>query len=185
MNSEGITLRQGWRAAAAGAAVASLVTWWLIDTVEVWPWLSPRLALGGLALYFISLAIGFRHGVGFAAVPLLTAAAFSEEVAVAIDWGRPLIIGCMWYVATELAWESITRRAGIDAAPAVARQRQREVATVVIVTIVLGLGAAAVATLAPARTLLLRAVVIVLVAAALGAALTRLNRAAEPARSNA
>jgi hypothetical protein len=183
MSGEGLTVRPGWPAAVAGVVVAAATSLWLIRTGETWLWLSPRLVLAGLALYVLSVGMGLQRGIGCAAVPVLTAAVFSEDVTGGIDWGRPLIIGCMWYVASELGWESI-ERSDIVASRAVGSQRQREVATVVIVTIAIGLLAAGAATFAPTRTLLLRAFAVVAVVAALGAALNRLNRQAEPTEAH-
>jgi hypothetical protein len=179
MSGEGLTVRPGWPAAVAGVVVAAATSLWLIRTGETWLWLSPRLVLAGLALYVLSVGMGLQRGIGCAAVPVLTAAVFSEDVTGGIDWGRPLIIGCMWYVASELGWESI-ERSDIVASRAVGSQRQREVATVVIVTIVIGLLAAGAATFAPTR----RAFAVVAVVAALGAALNRLNRQAEPTEAH-
>ncbi len=176
MNLRERVLRPGWPAAAAGASIATGAALWLISTSEALLWLTSRMTLGGLALYGVGLVFGSERLVAVAAVPVLFSAVLSVEVDTGIDLGRALIIGCLWYVSTELAWESIGWRSDTVHAPAIATQRTQEVATVVIVTIAIGLAAVGLASVAPSRTLLLRALAVGAVVAGLGIALYQLNR---------
>jgi hypothetical protein len=123
--------------------------------------------------------------VAAAAAPMLIAAVSGVEPAVGLPWGRALAIGCLWFVSLECGWGSIEYRQGGLIAGPVARQRGREVATVVLVAAVVGGAAMGLASVAPTRTLLVRAVGAALIVAALAVALQQVRSStAEGSRSS-
>lgn len=168
-------LRPGWPAAVAGALLATGAALWLTSTAETTLWFTYRATVAGLVLFGLGLVFGSERLVGLAAIPVLTAAVLSTPDT-DIDLGRALIIGCLWYISTELAWESIGWRSDTILTLAITTQRIREVATVVIIAIVIGLAGIGLATQAPSRTLLLRAFAVASVVIALAVALVQLNR---------
>lgn len=173
--SRSIALQPGWQPGAAGLAVASICTVVVARAGSAIPWLEIRAPLAGLVFLAAGLLIGSERLVGFASLPMLAGALLSVEPIDGPAWGRSLIVGCLWYVALELAWASVERRDGVERAEAIGRQRRREVSQVVIVAIAVGLGSALLATVAPARSLFVRGVVIAGFLAALIAAADRLT----------
>ena len=56
------------------------------------------------------------------------------------EWVRSMIVGCLWYVALELAWDSIERRNGVARSSALELRRTNEVAVVVVVALAVSVG---------------------------------------------
>lgn len=166
-----VALRQGWVAAVGAVTLGALTAFIVAGTESDYPWLVSRIALVGLALLAMGTAIGSEHAVGLASAPMLGAAVLGATAGGDTAWGRSMMIGCIWYVASELAWASIEQRDGTRRSAAVSNRRLQEVATVVIVGLGVGLAGAAASSLAPERTLVVRALVI-------GAALIALAGAA-------
>lgn len=183
MSREALSLRPGWPAALLALAVGVGTAVWSAVTADALLWLSYRATIAGLLFFGLGLIVGSERLVGFAAAPILAVAVFGTDGSPEIDLGRSLIIGCGWYIATELAWESIAWRSDAVRSRAIAAQRTREVATVLIVAIVVGLTAIGLTSLAPSRTLLLRAFAVGSVVASLAVAMVQLNRtrSSEPA----
>ena len=159
-------------AAAAGLAAATA-------TAIVAPAEHPRLAasLVGLGLVTLALAVVARSErfTALASAPILGAAVvhtqFADE-AVAL-WA--LGVGCGWYVTSELAWESIGRRAACRFEAITVRHRAQEIVTVVAVSLLVATITLAASNLAPSRTVLGEALVIVVVLAGGATAVRRLT----------
>lgn len=136
----------------------------------------PRLAvaLGVIGLFTLvgGLAVSSPAVVGTATVPVLGGAVL--EAATVDDPAaiRLLVLGCAWYVVSEIAWEAIERRAAGVVTPAYVRRRLQEVATVVAATVAFTTLGLVGAEWGPTRTVLLQVVVVLLVVGGL-IALTR------------
>ncbi len=166
-----IELRAGWRAAAGAFGVASLTAAVVSTADGELGWLAVRGAVIALVAFTAGLVGGSQRLAGLASLPMLLGALVGPDQANGPPWGRSLIVGCLWYVALELAWASMEQRRDVDRTEAVGRQRRREVAQVVMVAILVGAGGSLLASVAPTRTLALQAAVIAaFVAAMVGAA---------------
>ena len=123
--------------AQAGGAVttattsALLVIGWATDHRDV----AGRLALAGLILFGLTLALGSARLVGLATLPMLGAALVAADGRASIG---SIVVGCLWYVTLELAWDSIERRDGGERTAAYAHRRVFEVTTVVTLTLAVG-----------------------------------------------
>ena len=115
--------------------------------------------------------VGSRTAVGLATPPALGAALVAMQQSTGHAWGRTLLVGLLWYLASEAAWASVSARDAVDRHPGVGRQRLGEVATVVAVSAGVAAVGASLAAVAPARTAVVKglAVAAVLVALALAA----------------
>lgn len=133
------------------------------------------LVAGGLLMLGFSIGTRSERVAALAVVPVLSAAVVHIRLAdesVAL-WA--LGVGCGWYLATELAWESISRQVDCRFEPAVTRRRAEEIVSVVAIALVAATTALAASSLAPRRTVLLEAVLIVLVLAGGSSAVRRLT----------
>ena len=83
-----------------------------------------RLAITGVVLFAIALVVGSPRFVGLATVPVLGGALIASALGAEPAWLRSIVLGCVWYVAVELAWEAIERR---DGAQTLDRLRQSPV----------------------------------------------------------
>ena len=171
-----LVLRAGWVPATAALVLASVTTLTIIVTATDFEWLTSRLAVGGLIVFVIGTAAGSERVVGAATAPLLGSALLGATAADQVAWGRSMVIGCVWYVAVELAWASIERRDGSQRSAAVTVRRLQEVATVVVVALIVSLVGLAGSMLAPERTLVIQMAAIAAVLAALVVAVRHLVR---------
>ena len=73
-----------------------------------------RLAITGVVLFAIALVVGSPRFVGLATVPVLVGALIASALAAEPAWLRSIVLGSVWYVAVELAWEAIERRDGAE-----------------------------------------------------------------------
>lgn len=189
MSGPRLAVRPGWRPALA-AAVLSVVTALAAvgDSLgaglrtgagPLW-WLAPSAVAGAVALLLAGLSIGSDRLVGIASLPMLVGAGERLDSIDQALSGRPLIVGCLWFVTLELAWASIERRDDVARPPAVDRQRVYEVALVVVVTVVVGVVAILVVPLAPPRTLLVRGMILALVLVLMAEVVRRLRLPADP-----
>lgn len=155
----------GWRNALLALALAALTAVLIANLSVTAGWLATRLAVGGVLILGFALLVGSTSFVGLATVPILAGATVGLDRPEGHAWGQTLVLGLLWYVATELAWGSIEQRDATVRSPAVDQLRIREVATVVAVTVVVGSAAAGLAALAPVRTVVVRILAIVAVLA--------------------
>jgi hypothetical protein len=146
--------------AALTGAVITVSTW--ADRVA-----GGRLALVGVALFAAGLALGRPRLVGVASLPVLGGALVAVAGGAETNWVGAIVLGGLWYLAVELAWEAIERRDGAERTSAYDAQRIDEITTVVALSCLITAAGALLSFLAPVRTV----VVVGLVAAGLMAAL--------------
>jgi len=170
-----VLLSSGWLQAiaalvlaAATAAVVAVSAW---SDAEV----AARLAIAGVALFAMALEIGSARVVGASTVLVLGGALFASGAAGDPAWVRSMVLGLLWYVAVELAWDAIERRDRSERSSAYNHRRAYEVATVVVVALVVTAIGFAGSTLAPARTLFAQGVIVVGVFVALAFAIRHIT----------
>ena len=127
-----------------------------------------RLAMVGVVAFVIALAVGSARAVGLATVPVLGSALIATSGADDPDWVRSIVVGCLWYVAVELAWDSIERRDGGERTSALVHRRVHEVATVVTLSLIVTISGFLASGVAPPRTLLTQGPIVVGLLAAIG-----------------
>jgi hypothetical protein len=174
------TAAPGMATTAAALVMVSVTASTVALTADSMTWLAIRAAAIGLVLAAAGVMIGSSGLIGVATFPILSGALAGLDSGDGQGWGRSLIIGCLWYVSAELAWSAIERRAETEWAPAITWQRSREVATVVIIAVTVGLGAAGLASMAPSRTLFVRAVLAAAVLVSLAGALRQVVTTGTP-----
>lgn len=155
--------RNGLWSSVAAVAVAAVATLVLVATATEGLTLVRSLAIVAVAAHVASIVFGAARLVGASMVPMVGAIAVESGMGSEPSWIRSLVLGCLWFVACELAWEAIDRRRGFHYAPAAVAQRVQEVATVVGATLAIGALAAAAVSLAPARSVPLQAAVLAMV----------------------
>ncbi len=111
-----------------------------------------RMAIVGIALLALALVIGSPRLAGLATLPALGAALFASAHTTDTAWIRSIVLGLLWYVAVELAWDAIAHRDGVARPRALVNRRIEEVTTIVISTIALGMTGLLLAGAAPMRT---------------------------------
>lgn len=167
------------RAPGVAPGVAAIVMGGATSTAIALPAEYPRLAayLAGAGLLALALGVVGRSErlTAWACVPVLSAAV--GHILLSDDAGAlwALGVGCGWYLAMELAWESISRRAACRFEPETQRDRTRELLSVIAVSSVLATVALWASTTAPTRTVPTEALVTVGVLFALGATVRRLT----------
>ncbi|MEM9565975.1 MAG: hypothetical protein AAGA93_25365 [Actinomycetota bacterium] len=171
-----VGVREGWSLAAValvtGLAATVLTTQWSVTA----GWLATRLAIGGALALAFGLLAGSNGLIGLAALPALAGPTIGLDRPEGHAWGQVLLIGLLWYLATELAWASVDTRGDTRRSPAVNRLRIREVATVVAVAVAVGVAGTLLASAAPVRTAVVRALAVAAILAgvvALGRSLGR------------
>ena len=161
--------------AAATASMIVVPTW----TDEV---IAARLAILGLTLIVVALALGSNRLIGLASIPMLGSAAIASAVADDPDWIRTIAVGCLWYVAVELAWDSVEQREDGARGRSLDRRRINELATVVTVALVIAIVGASASGFSRPRTLLVQAPIVLSLFVAIGAATALLARSAPEGR---
>ena len=137
-----------------------------------------QFSMVAMVLFVVGVLAGSERGVAVASLPFLAGAALALDDPDE-DWSRALVVGLLWYVASELAWASIETRDDVDRSPAIGRRRTREVATIVVTAAGIGLAAIVLAQAAPTRTLVVKGAVVIAMVVGLAAA----ARALVPERS--
>lgn len=136
-----------------------------------------QLAIIGVVVVATALAIGSARMIGAATLPILGAALIASATGEEPAWARSIVLGILWYVAAELAWEAIERRDGVNRSGAFDDRRIDEVATVAALSLVITAAGFIASALAPRRTVFTVGLVIIGLLTALILA-TRLLRAA-------
>lgn len=147
-----------WSLAAVGLAVATAVATRLTATealVAVTP-----LVVTGVVLLAVLLFVGSSRWVGVASLPIVGSIVLEAGFADEPSWIRSIVLGCLWYLTLECAWEAIERRDGARWTSAAQRHRVQEVLAVVSISLGVGLVAAAATALAPLRSVLVQALAI-------------------------
>lgn len=111
-----------------------------------------RLAIASILFFAIALMLGSRGMVGATTVPILASALFSTAGLDETAWIRAAAVGVLWFVAAELAWDSIERRDGLRRTRAYTSKRVDETTTVVLVSLGVSGAVFLLADRAPLRT---------------------------------
>jgi hypothetical protein len=168
-----LTWHQGTPQAVGALTAATAVAWVTAVAAQNEIQLSGRLGILGAIVFAIGVVAGSSRLVAMATAPVLGAALSVSAAADDPAWTRSILIGCLWYVAVELAWDAIERRSDIDRIGSPGRVRIHEVATVLSLSIAVTTVASLLANNAPERTLALQGALIVSMLAALGLAINR------------
>ena len=156
-----IVLREG-RLQTAAALVVALA---IVGVVAVPSWAESqtagRMAIFGFGLFAFALAVGSARLVGIATLPIFAAALIASAGADDPVWVRSIVLGVLWYLAAELAWEGIERRDGATRSSAFNDRRIDEATTVLVLTLAVTTAAFLTSFLTPVRTVLAVGLVIV------------------------
>ena len=154
-------LREG-RLQTAAALVVALA---IVGVVAVPSWTESqtagRMAMFGFALFAVALAIGSARLVGIATLPILAAALVASAGADDPAWVRSIVLGVLWYLAAELAWEGIERRDGARRSSAFNDRRIDEATTVLVLSLAVTTAAFLSSFVTPVRTVVAVGVVVV------------------------
>lgn len=159
-------LAQGFTSILAAAAV--------IATISASSWsdpIAPRLSILSFAIFCVALTVGSSRIVGLTSLGVLGSALIASALAETSTWVESIFIGCLWYVAVELAWDSIDRRDGAVRSVAYNLRRVQELSSVVVICLGVTWIAFALTALGPSRTLVGRGVLLLLALAALAVAI--------------
>lgn len=163
-----------------GAALALAMVVAVVIATPTWPesQTAGRLAIVGVALLAVALVVGSGRLVGLTTLPMLGAALVASQAAENPAWVRSIMVGILWYVTAELAWDAIERRDGVRRTKAFRDRRIDETTTVVLVTLgAAGLGLLA-SSQAPVRTAFALGPILVGLLLALGMTTRHLRRTA-------
>ena len=147
------------------AVIAAVITSQAAVDLE---WLVIRLEVAAVALLVFGIGLRSERIVAFAAAPALIGLVVGATGSTEIAWGRALIVGCLWFLATEAALSAIEWSGRLQVSASVAQRRLLDVATVVLVGAGVGVVGLGVASWAPERSIAAR---IVVLAGVLGALL--------------
>ena len=127
-----IVLREGRLQTAAALVVALAIVG--VVAVPSWAESQPagRMAIVGFGLFAFALAVGSARLVGVATLPIFAAALIASAGADDPVWVRSIVLGVLWYLAAELAWEGIERRDGATRSSAFNDRRIDEATTVLV-----------------------------------------------------
>lgn len=167
MERRGVVLREGGRQTVAALGLAGVTAGVVAASSWAQSEIAGRLAIVGVALFAIALVLGSPRLVGLATLPVLGGALIASAAAAEPAWVRSIVLGCLWYVAAELAWDAIERRDGTERSSALDNRRTYEVATVVMLSLTITTVGFLVSFLAPARTMLVVGLVVLGLLAAL------------------
>ena len=170
-----IVLRDG-RPQTAAALVVALA---IVGLVAVPTWTESqaagRMVILGFGLFALAVAVGSARLVGVATLPIFAAALIASTGANDPAWVRSIVLGVLWYLAAELAWEGIERRDGATRSSAFNERRIDEATTVIVLSLVVTTTAFLTSFLTPVRTVLAVGLVIVGLITALNLANRRLS----------
>lgn len=171
-----VKLRGGWPQSAgallismAVAGVIAVPTWSQSQTAG-------RLAIGGVVLFAIALILGSGRLVAVTSVLILGAALGSLLGQENPAWIRGMVVGVLWYVAAELAWDGFERRDGIRRTSSYNARLIDEKSKVVVVSLLVSGLAIAISGAAPVRTILILAIVMIGIATALATTAGKVRR---------
>lgn len=150
---------------AAATVIGSILTSSWSDPI------APRLSILSFAIFCVALALGSSRIVGLTSFGVLGSALIASALSESSTWIESIFIGCLWYVAVELAWDSIDRRDGAVRSVSYNMRRVQELSSVVVVCLGVAWIAFAATELGPSRTLVGRGVFLVLALAGLWVAL--------------
>lgn len=172
-----MALRPGGMQALAALIMAAVVAAVIALSAPADTPVAGRLAIVGVGVVAVALGIGSARMVGFATLPVLAGALLASAAVDGIAWVQSIVLGCLWYIAVELAWDSIERRDGAQRSPALNQRRVHEVVTVVTVSLAVTIPGFVASDLAPQRTLLVQAPLVVGLLTAMVLAIRQLTTA--------
>jgi hypothetical protein len=143
-------LLQGVTALAMAGATATLIAISAGSRADY----AGRLAAGAVVIFALGLVLGSARTIGLTTLPMLGAALAAPATAGSPMWLRSMIIGILWYIASELAWDAIERRDGAKRSATLDFRRAFEVSTVATVALAITAAGFVASNLAPTRTLL-------------------------------
>ncbi len=158
-------------------AVAAVVT----GTISAASWddpIAPRLALVSFVIFVGALALGSSRIVGLSSCGVLGSALIASAMVQESTWVESVFVGCAWYVAVELAWDSVERRDDALRSGQFNIRRVQEVSSIVAICLVLAAIAFAATALGPSRTLASRAMFILIAISGLAAAIGHISATA-------
>ena len=160
-------LREGWQQAMA--AILLLIAAAVVIAVSTWSQsqTAGRLAAAGVVLFVIALLLGSGRLVAITSLPVLIAGLITLVGQENPAWIRGMVVGLLWYVAAELAWDAIERRDGVRRTVAHNHRRTDEVSKVVLMSLSVSAVAILISGTAPVRSMLVLATVLVALAASL------------------
>ena len=168
-------LRDGRLQTAASLVIALAI----VGIVAVPSWTESqtagRMAIFGFGLFAFALAVGSARVVGIATLPIFAAALIASAGADEPAWVRSIVLGVLWYLAAELAWDGIERRDGVRRSSAFNDRRIDEATTVLVLSLAVATVAFLTSFLAPVRTVLAVGLVLVGLITALNLANRRLS----------
>ena len=173
-----IRLRPGRGPAIGAIATAAGASGLLMAASPLSTEIGGRLALAGLCVFALSLAVGSPRAVGLSTLVMLGATLASTTSTDRV-WLVSAAVGTAWYIAVELAWHSIDRRTWVWADTVAVRRRIGDVATVAFVAALMSGVGLALAGAAPDRTVWVQALMLVAVLAALTVWTRTVRRAPE------
>lgn len=184
MNALAPMMRLGRVQALVAIVAAGAAGWVTVATTTRFTDSAARFVVIGLVVFAVAVAGGSRFAVGGAILIALIGAVIEIGTVSSQRWERSLIIACLWYVAAELAWDSMERRDARVRSLAVAVDRVREIGTVMVTSLVVTIGAVSLVGAAPPRSLVVLVATVVGLAIALISATRRLSAtgAASPDR---
>lgn len=171
-------LRAGWVQTVAALVLAAVTATLIAVSTSSLSGVAGRLAIASVVVFAVATLLGSARVVGLTTVPVLGAALMASATTEEPAWVRSMVLGCIWYVAVELAWDSIERRDGGHRSSALDHRRAFEVATVVVISLAVTSAGFAASTLAPQRTLFAQAAMVLVVLAALGFAIRHVDATA-------
>ena len=140
-----------------GAACAATI----VITTDRYATNAGQLAGIGLALFVVGVLAGSSSIVAFGTLPMLGAAMIEIGANPGDGWIRAAVVGSLWFVSLEMAWDAIERRDGHRRSKAVNFRRMQEVSTVVVGAFAVPLVVLALVTaFTPQRTLAVQALVV-------------------------
>jgi hypothetical protein len=169
---------------AFGALVAAIATAAIVFSASSQGEGDGRLAVAGVICFAVALGLGSARVVGACSFPVLGSALISSASADQTAWFQSIAVGCLWYVAVELAWDSIERRTPAVRSPAVQLRRVNEVSSVVLISLAVTVSAYLASTLDAARTPGRQGLILVAVISALGLTVRHLASTAPSATSD-
>lgn len=160
-----VGIRVVWRDGRLQTAAALVVALAIVGVAAVPSWTESqtagRMAIFGFGLFALALAVGSARLVGVATLPIFAAALIASASADDPAWVRSIVLGVLWYLAAELAWEGIERRDGARRSRAFNDRRIDEVTTVLVLSLAVTTATFLTSFVTPVRTVLAVGVVIV------------------------
>lgn len=172
-----IVLRDGALQSLAAMGIAGVIAGVISLASSARADTAGSLALLGVGVLLVALVFGSRRLVAIATLPILAAALIVSAAGDEPAWIRSIVLGTLWYLTAELAWEGIERRDGVQRSDAFNSRRLDEVTTVVALTLAVTTIGASLAFLAPARSVFAMGLIFVGLLIALGSATRRIRDA--------